>query len=46
MIFDEADKYISESELIGQVVETIREMRHRRRALPSLARTRFPSPDP
>ena len=28
MIFDEAHKYISESELIGQVVETIREMRH------------------
>ena len=28
VIFDEAHKYISESELIGQVVETIREMRH------------------
>lgn len=28
MIFDEAHKYISESQLIGQVVETIREMRH------------------
>lgn len=28
MIFDEAHKYISESELISQVVETIREMRH------------------
>ena len=28
VIFDEAHKYITESELIGQVVETIREMRH------------------
>ena len=28
VIFDEAHKYISESELIAQVVETIREMRH------------------
>lgn len=28
MVFDEAHKYITESELIGQVVETIREMRH------------------
>ncbi|MGI9067834.1 MAG: ATP-binding protein [Pyrinomonadaceae bacterium] len=28
VVFDEAHKYISESELIGQVVETIREMRH------------------
>jgi hypothetical protein len=28
VIFDEAHKYISESELISQVVETIREMRH------------------
>jgi DNA helicase HerA-like ATPase len=28
IVFDEAHKYITESELIGQVVETIREMRH------------------
>lgn len=28
MVFDEAHKYITESELIGQVVEIIREMRH------------------
>lgn len=28
VVFDEAHKYITESELIGQVVETIREMRH------------------
>jgi hypothetical protein len=28
VVFDEAHKYISESELISQVVETIREMRH------------------
>jgi len=28
MVFDEAHKYITESDLIGQVVETIREMRH------------------
>ncbi|XYH97114.1 hypothetical protein ACMHYB_56650 [Sorangium sp. So ce1128] len=28
IIFDEAHKYITESELVGQVVETIREMRH------------------
>lgn len=28
VVFDEAHKYISESSLIGQVVETIREMRH------------------
>jgi DNA phosphorothioation-dependent restriction protein DptH len=28
VVFDEAHKYISESQLIGQVVETIREMRH------------------
>lgn len=28
VVFDEAHKYISESELIGQVVEIIREMRH------------------
>lgn len=28
VIFDEAHKYITESDLIGQVVETIREMRH------------------
>lgn len=28
VVFDEAHKYISESELTGQVVETIREMRH------------------
>ena len=28
VVFDEAHKYISESDLIGQVVETIREMRH------------------
>jgi DNA helicase HerA-like ATPase len=27
-VFDEAHKYITESKLIGQVVETIREMRH------------------
>lgn len=28
VVFDEAHKYISESDLISQVVETIREMRH------------------
>ena len=28
VVFDEAHKYITESDLIGQVVETIREMRH------------------
>ncbi|MGK4004028.1 hypothetical protein WMF31_15450 [Sorangium sp. So ce1036] len=28
LVFDEAHKYISESELVAQVVETIREMRH------------------
>ncbi|WP_437334447.1 hypothetical protein [Sorangium sp. So ce394] len=28
IVFDEAHKYITESELVGQVVETIREMRH------------------
>jgi hypothetical protein len=28
VIFDEAHKYISDSDLVGQVVETIREMRH------------------
>jgi hypothetical protein len=28
VVFDEAHKYITESELIGEVVETIREMRH------------------
>jgi len=28
VVFDEAHKYMSESALIGQVVETIREMRH------------------
>lgn len=28
VVFDEAHKYISESDLIAQVVETIREMRH------------------
>lgn len=28
VVFDEAHKYISESDLIGQEVETIREMRH------------------
>jgi hypothetical protein len=28
VVFDEAHKYITESNLIGQVVETIREMRH------------------
>lgn len=28
VVFDEAHKYITESELIGHVVETIREMRH------------------
>jgi DNA helicase HerA-like ATPase len=28
VVFDEAHKYITDSELIGQVVETIREMRH------------------
>ncbi len=28
VVFDEAHKYITESALIGQVVETIREMRH------------------
>jgi hypothetical protein len=28
LVFDEAHKYMTESELIGQVVETIREMRH------------------
>lgn len=28
VLFDEAHKYITESDLIGQVVETIREMRH------------------
>jgi len=28
VVFDEAHKYITESELISQVVETIREMRH------------------
>ena len=28
LVFDEAHKYITESELIAQVVETIREMRH------------------
>lgn len=28
MVFDEAHKYITESDLIAQVVETIREMRH------------------
>jgi hypothetical protein len=28
VVFDEAHKYMTESELIGQVVETIREMRH------------------
>ena len=28
LVFDEAHKYITESQLIGQVVETIREMRH------------------
>jgi DNA helicase HerA-like ATPase len=28
VVFDEAHKYISDSDLVGQVVETIREMRH------------------
>lgn len=28
VVFDEAHKYITDSELVGQVVETIREMRH------------------
>lgn len=28
VVFDEAHKYITDSDLIGQVVETIREMRH------------------
>ncbi len=28
VVFDEAHKYITEGDLIGQVVETIREMRH------------------
>lgn len=28
VVFDEAHKYIQESELVGEVVETIREMRH------------------
>ncbi|HSY98375.1 MAG TPA: hypothetical protein VK788_02680 [Terriglobales bacterium] len=45
MIFDEAHKYISESELIGQVVETIREMRHQATSVVIASQDPFLCPD-
>jgi soluble P-type ATPase len=42
VVFDEAHKYMTESALSGQVVETIREMRHQATSIVIASQDRSP----